>query len=125
MDKGAKNKVILEATGLKQTQLTYYKGVIRNGYIEDLKDGVGVKELFKKASLGQSGKKHADVQTSDNKGQTPILNSTMIEAIENESGESDGFVKYDDIPDYISYDPPKVKLDEPEFGPKSRNPDEG
>ena len=49
----------------------------------------------------------------------------MIGAIENESGESDGFVKYADIPDYISYDSPKVKLDKPEIWHKSRVPDEG
>ena len=44
MEKGVKNKVILEATGWKQTQLTYYKGVIRNGYIEKLRNGVSVKQ---------------------------------------------------------------------------------
>ena len=130
MDKNVKNKVILEATGLKQTQLTYYKCVIRNGYIEDLKNEYGVKELCKRAPKEPIAKKdEASVgPEADEKLQTinPMLNSSMIKSIENEPNDaSDIFVEYKDIPDYISYEPPKVKLDEPEIGRKSRVPNEG
>ena len=122
MDEKSKNKVILEATGLKQTQLTNYKTIIRNGYIDELRSGIGVKELFKKASLHQNpiSKKSVETQTDkkEQKSIDPSLNSNMINHIENEPDVSDVFMEYKDTS-------PQVKLDNLEIGRKSRVPDEG
>ena len=113
MEKGVKNKDILEATGIKQTQLTGYKKAIRYGRIDELRDGVSLRKIISSKKSGQS-----PVVDKISPKKAPSHNAKIIETIENESND-------EDITDYISYGPTKVKLDNPEIGRKSHNPDEG
>ena len=67
LEQGEKNRVIIDAAGIKRSQLTNYEKVIRQGKLEELRFGTSIRKLI-----------------AENRTESPLLNPQMIAEIERE-----------------------------------------